>query len=74
MVSSPVQIIAIAPVLRKIPLIDNLSRSSFDFLVNVDSALDTLLEREDTNGDNQITVDDAGPQVRNCLKKCYYYS
>jgi hypothetical protein len=37
---------------------------SQSFLVNVDATIATLLEREDTDGDGQITIDDTGPQVR----------
>jgi len=45
-------------------LTDNIPLSSQSFVVNVDATIETLLEREDTDGDGQITVDDTGPQVR----------
>jgi alpha,alpha-trehalase len=34
------------------------------FLVQVDETLKTLLSREDSDGNYQITIDDKGPKVR----------
>lgn len=34
------------------------------FLIPVDATLETLLEREDTDQNLQITIEDAGPKVR----------
>lgn len=34
------------------------------FLIDVDDTLEALLEREDTDKNMQITIEDAGPKVR----------
>jgi alpha,alpha-trehalase len=33
------------------------------FLVEVESSLEALLDQEDTDQNNQITIDDTGPKV-----------
>lgn len=42
------------------------------FLVQVDETLKTLLSREDSDGNMQITIDDKGPKVRSscCTGGC----
>lgn len=54
------------------PLIDPLTnrRASLDpqpglrqFLIPVDATLSSLLSREDTDGNQQITIEDSGPKV-----------
>lgn len=42
---------------------DDLFRVASNYMVHVDSTLETLTKREDTDGDGQITIDDNGPQV-----------
>jgi alpha,alpha-trehalase len=34
------------------------------FLIDVDATLDSLLEREDSDRNMQITIEDVGPKVR----------
>ena len=43
---------------------DEPTELSRKFIVNVASTLKELRQREDTDGDWQITVDDRGPKVR----------
>lgn len=38
------------------------------FLVQVDETLKTLLSREDSDGNYQITIDDKGPKVRSSTR------
>ena len=40
------------------------------FLINVDRTLQSLLEREDTDNNMQITIEDDGPKVRSYM--CFY--
>ena len=47
---------------------DEPTELSRKFIVNVASTLKELRQREDTDGDWQITVDDRGPKVR--IPKC----
>lgn len=42
------------------------------FLVQVDETLKTLLSREDSDGNYQITIDDKGPKVRSTYGRCVY--
>jgi hypothetical protein len=42
---------------------DEPTELSKKFIVNVDETLNELLEREDTDNDYQITIDDDGPKV-----------
>jgi Neutral trehalase Ca2+ binding domain len=44
--------------------LDEPSELSRKFVVHVSSTLKDLQEREDTDGDWQITIDDHGPKVR----------
>jgi neutral trehalase len=46
-------------------LLDESSRPhSRQFLVDVDHTLESLQAQEDTDGNMQITIEDAGPKVR----------
>jgi hypothetical protein len=42
---------------------DEPTQLSKKFIVNVDETLNELSEREDTDNDYQITIDDHGPKV-----------
>jgi alpha,alpha-trehalase len=44
-------------------LADDLSAPDTSFVVDVDATLETLMQREDTDGDGQITIDDAGHRI-----------
>jgi alpha,alpha-trehalase len=44
--------------------LDEPSELSKKFIVNVATTLNDLQQREDTDGDWQITIDDHGPKVR----------
>lgn len=43
---------------------DEVSLQPRRFLVQVDETLKTLLSREDSDGNYQITIEDKGPKVR----------
>ena len=75
----PVQILAIgmspegpAPVRTALLMLDGSQLTQLDdlpssprrYIIPVQQTLKELLEREDTDGDMQITIDDAGPKVR----------
>jgi Neutral trehalase Ca2+ binding domain len=49
---------------------DEPSELSKKFIVNVATTLNDLQQREDTDGDWQITIDDHGPKVR--LEKAHH--
>ncbi|OJJ49232.1 hypothetical protein ASPZODRAFT_129648 [Penicilliopsis zonata CBS 506.65] len=42
---------------------DEISAQPRKFLIDVDATLESLLEREDTDKNHQITIEDAGPKV-----------
>lgn len=46
---------------------DEISLQNQELLVDVDRTLKDLLEREDIDGNQQITIDDQGPKVRLCV-------
>jgi hypothetical protein len=46
-----------------VTLVDELRAKVTDFLLEVESSLGVLLEQEDTDQNNQITIDDTGPKV-----------
>lgn len=46
-----------------VPMPDEVTRVSRKFLIPVESTLNNLLAREDTDHNMQITIDDAGPKV-----------
>ena len=50
---------------------DEPTELSKKFIVNVDETLNELLEREDTDNDYQITIDDHGPKVP--LQKAHHF-
>lgn len=43
--------------------IDEASQKPQKFIVNVEATLNDLLQREDTDRNHQITIDDDGPKV-----------
>lgn len=49
---------------RTLTVADEQSLQPRRFLVQVDETLNTLLKREDSDGNYQITIDDKGPKVR----------
>lgn len=53
-----------APVLTRVPPTDEVSLQPRRFLVQVEATLKTLLSREDSDQNYQITIDDKGPKVR----------
>ena len=51
-------------------LIDEQPLKPRKFLIHVDSTLQSLLEREDTDNNMQITIEDDGPKVNPCICSC----
>lgn len=49
------------------PWSDETTLSSRKFVVDVEATLKSLLAREDTDSNWQITIDDDGPKVRSLL-------
>jgi alpha,alpha-trehalase len=49
--------------------IDEASMIPRKFLIDVEDTLQALLEREDTDQNMQITIEDAGPKVRWLLER-----
>lgn len=43
--------------------VDEVSEKPRKFIVNVEATLNDLLQREDTDKNHQITIDDNGPKV-----------
>jgi hypothetical protein len=56
----------VPPVQSLTLLIDEHSFQPRKFLIQVEPTLEALLNREDTDRNMQITIDDHGPKVRKC--------
>lgn len=51
-----------------LPRIDEIPAQPRKFLIDVNATLQTLLEKEDTDKNMQITIEDVGPKVRSEIR------
>ena len=63
MVSTATEILATVSMLNCEISIDEVSEKPQKFIVNIEATLKDLLQREDTDKNHQITIDDNGPKV-----------